>query len=394
MRESRDGRRVVVTGVGVVGVCGVGAEAFWAGLHDKPADARVRTVDGFDPSRWLDPKQVRRLDPFTQFAIAAAEEALDEAGDLSAYDDSRRAVIIGTGIGGAHAYEAQILARAERGDRRVSPFTVPMVMPNAAAAAVSMRWGWRGTCEAVTTACAAGTHSVAAAARLVASGRTDVALGGGAESCITPTNLAAFTNMTALSKSGISRPFAAGRDGFCIGEGAAVLVLEDLAAARSRGATVYAEIAGSGSNADAHDIVASSPGGAGASTCMRLALDDGGIAPSDVTHVNAHGTSTPLNDAAEAQALAAVFGEHQPALSSIKGVTGHSLGAAGALEAATVALTYRHQALPPTIGPIEADPELPPIDLVTEPRDWQPGPVLSNSFGFGGHNGCLAFLPV
>ncbi len=394
MRESQDNRRVVVTGVGVVSVCGVGAETFWAGLHDKPADDRVRAVKGWDASRWLEPKQVRRLDTFTQFAIGAADEALDEAGDLSAYDASRRAVVIGTGIGGAHAYEAQILVRAERGDRRVSPFTVPMVMPNAAAAAVSMRWGWRGPCETVTTACAAGTHSVAAAARLVASGRADIALGGGAESCMTATNLAAFGNMTALSRTGVSRPFAAGRDGFCIGEGAAVLVLEELAAARSRGATVYAEIAGSGSNADAYDIVAPAPGGTGAADCMRLALDDAGLSPSDIGHVNAHGTSTPLNDAAEARALSTVFGDRQPALTSVKGVTGHSLGAAGALEAAAVALSYSHRTLPPTMGPIEADPELGPIDLVLEPRDWEPGPVLSNSFGFGGHNGSLVFLPA
>jgi 3-oxoacyl-[acyl-carrier-protein] synthase II len=394
MRESKDGRRVVVTGVGVVSVCGIGAKQYWAGLHEVPADERVRTVTDWDPGLWLEPKEVRRLDPFTQFAIAAASEALDEAGDLSAYDDSRRAVVVGTGIGGAHAYENQILIRAEKGDRRVSPFTVPMVMPNAAAAAVSMRWGWRGACETVTTACAAGTHSVAAAARLVASGRSDVALGGGAEACLTPTNLAAFTNMTALSKSGVSQPFGPGRDGFCIGEGAAVLVLEELESARTRGANVYAEIAGCGSNADAHHITAPSPGGAGAAACIRLALEDAEMSPEQVVHVNAHGTSTPLNDAAEAQALAAVFGDRQPALTSVKGVTGHSLGAAGALEAAAVALTYRNRSLPPTLGPDEADPELGPIDLVLKPRDFEPGPVLSSSFGFGGHNGCLAFRPA
>jgi 3-oxoacyl-[acyl-carrier-protein] synthase II len=394
MRESQDGRRVAVTGLGVVSVCGIGAARFWAGLHHKPAAERLRAIRDWDPAPWLDTKQARRLDPFAQYAVAAASEAIEEAGDLAGYDAERRAIVVGTGIGGAHAYESQILTQIERGDRRVSPFTVPMVMPNSAAAALSLRWGWRGACEAVTTACAAGTHSVAAAARLVASGRADVALGGGAESCMTPTNVAAFTNMTALSRSGVSAPFGAGRDGFCMGEGAAVLVLEELGAARARGATVYAEIAGAASNADAYHITAPSPGGEGAAACIRLALDDAGLAPDEVTHVNAHGTSTPLNDATEAQALAAVFGEEQPALTSIKGVTGHSLGAAGALEAAAVALSYAHRSLPPTMGTRAADPDLGAIDLVVEPRDWEPGPALSNSFGFGGHNGCLAFRPA
>jgi len=389
--ESIAGRRVAVTGIGVVAPCGVGAEAFWTGLLAEPAPAVRRLVPDWDPSPWLEHKEARHTDRFAQFAIAAAEMALEDAGRPDVEAD-RGGVAIGTGIGGIGTLELQSGVLAERGARRVSPYTIPMIMPNGGAAAVSMRNGWHGPSETIVTACAAGTHSVAAGAKLIASGRCDVVLAGGSESVMTPTTIAGFTNMTALSRSGVSRPFDAGRDGFCIAEGAAVLVLEELEAARARGAHVYAEVAGTASNADAYHVTAPSPGGAGAAACMRLALADAGIEPTAVRQVNAHGTSTPLNDAAEAAAITSVFGPGGPAVTSIKGVLGHSLGAAGAIEAAAVALSFHHRQIPPTACTAEVDPDI-TVDVVTATRDWEPGPTVSNSFGFGGHNGCLVLLP-
>jgi 3-oxoacyl-[acyl-carrier-protein] synthase II len=385
-------RRVVVTGLGVVSPAGTGLDRFWKGLQTPPPDRRERTVEDFDPAPWLSPKEARHLDRFTHFALAAADMALDDAGGL-APDGDRTGVQLGTGIGGVGTLETQVGVLADRGARRVSPFTIPMVMPNAGAAAVSLRHGFRGPSETLTTACAAGTHSVAAGARMVADGRCDVVLAGGAESSMTPTTVAAFTVMTALSKTGLSRPFDAGRDGFCIAEGAAVLVLEEREAALGRGARIYGEVLGAASTCDAHHITAPSPGGAGAAECMRLALHDAELTPSDVRAVNAHGTSTPLNDAAEAQAVTSVFGAGAVPVSSIKGVTGHGLGAAGALEAAAVLLSFVHRELPPTMGTADVDPAL-EIDVVLEPRPWEPGPTVSNSFGFGGHNGSLVLGPA
>jgi 3-oxoacyl-[acyl-carrier-protein] synthase II len=308
-------------------------------------------------------------------------------------DPTRVGVQLGTGIGGVGTLETQVGVLAARGPGRVSPFTIPMVMPNAGAAAVSLRYGFQGPSETLTTACAAGTHSVSAGARMVADGRCDVVLAGGAESSMTPTTVAAFGIMTALSKTGRSRPFDQGRDGFCIAEGAAVLVLEERAAALARGARVYGEVLGTASTCDAHHITAPSPGGVGAAACMRLALEDAELQPADVRAVNAHGTSTPLNDAAEASAVRTVFGPGAVPVSSIKGVTGHGLGAAGALEAASVLLSFVHRELPPTMGTEQVDPEL-EVDVVLEPRAWEPGPTISNSFGFGGHNGSLVLGPA
>jgi 3-oxoacyl-[acyl-carrier-protein] synthase II len=228
--ETRGGRRVVVTGLGVVAPCGIGVEAFWAGLRETPKPDTVRCVEGFDPADWGMPRQeARRLDRFAQFAVAAAAQALADAGlpdGTGPYDPDRCGVILGTGIGGALAWEQQVHVLDERGERFVSPLTIPLVMPNAASAALSMRWGWRGPVETVSTACASGTHAVGNGARLVASGRCDAVLVGGAESCLTPTNVAGFTNMRAMSATGVSRPFDTARDGFCAAEAAAVLVLE------------------------------------------------------------------------------------------------------------------------------------------------------------------------
>ncbi|WP_334144555.1 beta-ketoacyl-[acyl-carrier-protein] synthase family protein [Rhabdothermincola sp.] len=388
-----DRRRVAVTGVGVVSPCGIGAEAFWDGLLG-PAPEGERRVHDFDPARYFDnPKEARRTDRFTQFALAAAAEALEQSGQPEAAP-LRRGVWVGTGVGGLITVEDQVVVRHEKGARRVSPFLVPMMMANAAAAAISMRYGWQGPCETTVTACAAGTHSIANGARLISSGRCDAVIAGSSEAAMTATGIAGFTNMTALSSSGVSRPFDRDRDGFVMAEGGAVLVLEEWESARRRGATILAEVLGSASTADAHHITAPSPGGSGAIACMQLALEDAGVDPSEVRHVNAHGTSTPLNDAAEAEAIAKLFGSPGPPVTSIKGVTGHSLGAAGALEAVSVVLSMVKELLPPTAGYEHPDPALAPIDIVHgEPRPWQPGPTLSNSFGFGGHNGCLVFGP-
>ncbi len=383
-------RRVVVTGIGVVSPAGIGLEAFWKGLQTEPGQRRVRTIDDFDASQWLSPKEQRHHDRFTHFAIAAAEMAT--AGGLPDLDPDRAGVSLGTGIGGINTFQVQCGVLAERGPGRVSPFTIPMVMPNAGAASVSLRLGWRGPCETLTTACAAGTHSVGAGARMIFDGRCDVVLAGGAEASVNGVTVGAFTKMTALSETGLSRPFDTGRDGFCLSEGAGVLLLEEREQALARGAHVYGEIVGTASTCDAHHITAPSPGGVGAAACMRLALDDAGLTPDQVRHVNAHGTSTPLNDQAEAQAVATVFGPGAVPVTSIKGVTGHGLGAAGALEAAAVLLSFHHRELPPTMGTTEVDPSL-EVDVVLAPRSWEPGPTVSNSFGFGGHNGSIVLAP-
>jgi 3-oxoacyl-[acyl-carrier-protein] synthase II len=266
-------------------------------------------------------------------------------------------------------------------------------MANAGAAGISMRLGWRGPSEVICTACAAGTHAIGAAARLIATGRCEVAIGGGAEASMVPVAMAAFRNMTALSTSGNSRPFDARRDGFVMTEGAAALVLEEWDRAVARGATIYAEIAGAASTSDAHHITAPAPDGGGAVNCMELALTDAGLEPSAIGHINAHGTSTPLNDLAEARAITKVFGEPGPLVTSTKGVTGHGLAAAGAIEAVASVMTIHHETIPPTAGYGEPDPEITIRVVHGAPQPWQPSAMLSNSFGFGGHNGTLVLLP-
>lgn len=386
-------RRVAVTGLGVVASCGTGIDAFWQGLLSE-ASVGPRDIPDFDPSPYFDnPKEARRSDRFTQFALAAAHQALAQAGEITA-PPARRGVFVGTGVGGINTLEEQIIVRFEKGERRVSPFLVPMMMANAAPAAISMKYGWQGPCENTVTACAAGTQSIGNAARLIAYGRCDAVIAGGSESSITPTAVAGFGNMTALSRTGVSRPFDAERDGFVIAEAAGILVLEEWEAAERRGATILAEVLGSASNADAHHITAPSPNGAGAIACMELALEDAGLTPADIVHINAHGTSTPLNDMAEAQAVAALFGSPGPIITSTKGVTGHALGAAGAIEAVAVILAMQHGVIPPTAGHTTPDPEMPAINLATSPTPWVPGPSLSNSFGFGGHNGTLVLGPA
>ena len=389
------GRRVAVTGLGVVAPCGLGRDAFWNGLLGPGASSgRTVSVTDWDPSPYFDsPKDARRADRVEQFGLAAAAEALAQAGSIGV-DPTRFGVVVGTGIGGLGTLEEQVQIRLEKGDRRVSPFLVPMMMANATGASISMRHGLQGPNETICTACAASTHALGYAARLIASGRCDAMISGGSEAAATPVSIAGFGNMTALSSSGISRPFDSERDGFVMGEGAAIFVLEEWEHAVSRGATILGEILGSASNADAHHITAPSPGGRGAIACMKLALDDAGLTSSDIVHVNAHGTSTPLNDAAEAAAMSDVFGPGRIPVTSIKGVTGHALGAAGALEAASVLLAFHHRLIPPTANTTTIDPDM-TIDVVTgAARPWTPGPTMSNNFGFGGHNGSIILAPA
>lgn len=395
---SSGSRRVAVTGLGVVAPAGIGAQQFWKGLLGPGATSgRSIHIDDWDPTPYFDnAKAARRADRVEQFSLAAAAEAFEQAGGIDSIgvDPSRFGTIFATGVGGLHTLEEQIQVRLEKGERRVSPFLVPMMMTNAAGAAISMRYGLQGPNETITTACAAGSHAINYAARLIKWGLIDAVATGGSESAGTATALAGFGNMTALSSNGISMPFAAARDGFVMGEGSAVLILEEWSIAEARGANILGEILGGGSTADAHHITAPAPGGVGAIACMRQALAESGIEPGDVKQVNAHGTSTPLNDAAEADAISAVFGPNAVPVVSTKGVTGHALGAAGALEAAALLLSMQHELIPPTANTTEADPEM-TIDLVVgDPRPWTPGPAISNNFGFGGHNGSVVLAPT
>ena len=389
------GHRVAITGYGVVAPCGIGKQNFWKGLLGPGTSGSVTVeVSEWDPAPYFaGPKEARRADRCEQYALAAAKEAIEQSGSLP-YDPTRIGTIFGTGIGGLRTLEEQVVVRVEKGERRVSPFLVPMMMSNASGAAISMRYGFQGPAETICTACAAATHALGYAARLIAWGRCDAVVSGGAESAATVTAVAGFANMTALSTTKVSKPFDATRDGFVFGEGSAVFVLERLDLAVARGAKIYGEVLGAGSNADAHHITAPSPGGVGAIACMKLALDDAGLTPDQIKQVNAHGTSTPLNDSAEAQAVANVFGASKPPMTSIKGVTGHPLGAAGALEAAAVLLSFEHKLIPPTANTTVVDPEMKDVDIVIgSARPWEPGPTISNNFGFGGHNGSIVLAP-
>ncbi len=381
-------RRVVITGIGAVSCCGVGADALFSGLLEgRFADDHL--VPDFNAGDYFGVKEARRVDRFAQLAVAAAAEAYDDAQLTDALDHDRIGVIFGTGIGGMMTLTAQQMVLAEKGPDRVSPFLAPMMMPNAGAAQIAMRYGFRGPAETITTACAAGTHAIGAAARLIASGRVDVVMTGGSESVVDPLALAGFGNMTALSNSGVSRPFDVRRDGFVMSEGGGALVLESLEHAQARGAHIYAELMGTGSTADAFHITAPLEDGAGAQRAMKIAIEDAELTLADIGHINAHGTSTPLNDQAEANAITALFGPTSPPVTSAKGVTGHSLGAAGALEAVASVMTIDQEIIPPTIGTSEVDPKI-TIDVVYgAPRKLEKTVVLSNSFGFGGHNGCL-----
>ncbi len=395
--SSAGARRVAITGLGVVAPAGLGKDDFWTGLLGPGAtEGRAIEIADWDATPYFEnPKAARRADRVEQFSLAAAAEAFEQAGGVDGIgvEAGRFGTIYATGVGGLHTLEEQIQVQLEKGERRVSPFLVPMMMTNAAGAAISMRYGLQGPNETITTACAAGSHAINYAARLIKWGVVDAVATGGSESAATTTALAGFGNMTALSSSGVSQPFAAGRDGFVMGEGASVLILEEWGHAEARGAQILGEVLGGGSTADAHHITAPSPGGVGAIACMRSALAESGIEPADIKQVNAHGTSTPLNDAAEADAIVEVFGPNAVPVVSTKGVTGHALGAAGALEAAALLLSMEHELIPPTANTEAADEGM-EIDLVVgEARPWVPGPAISNNFGFGGHNGSVVIAP-
>jgi 3-oxoacyl-[acyl-carrier-protein] synthase II len=413
--DSVDGRgrpRVAVTGLGVKTPAGTDLETFWARLlSGRSTAATIQRYDpsplpvrigcevlDFDPTAYLGPKEARRVDRVTQLGVAAAADALADAGDPGA-DPARCAVILGTGIGGLITLEEQIAIYGEKGAARVSPFLVPMMMTNATAGTVAMQLGWTGPNLCISTACAASAHAIGEAARLIRDETSDVVMTGGAESCMTPVAISAFGRMTALSGRNddpehASRPFDADRDGFVMGEGASALLLERWDRAVARGAHIYGEIVGYGRNADAYHITAPSPGGEGAAACMQLALDDAALSPADLGHVNAHGTSTPLNDAAEAEAIRKVFGEAAPPVTSTKGVTGHLVGAAGATEAVACLLAMRDGSVPPTANLERIGDEI-QLDIVAgTPRSVAAAPALSNSFGFGGHNATLIFAPA
>jgi 3-oxoacyl-[acyl-carrier-protein] synthase II len=382
------GYRVAVTGFGAISCAGVGAPALWSALLKDTAPESKR-IAPFDATHIGGPKELRRFDPFTLYALMAADEAWNLSGLAGPLVDAGS--IVTTGIGGLQTVLEQFRVLNEKGPDRVSPFMVPMMMPNAATAAVSMRFGLGGPCETVTTACAAGTHAIGNAARLVATGRSTVAVAGGAEAVMVEIAEAGFRNMTALSNTEFSRPFDAGRDGFVMGEGAGILILEEWEHARARGATIYAEVLGAASTADAHHITAPDPSGHGAIRCMELALEDADVTAREVSHINAHGTSTPLNDLAESVAVRKVFGDDAPPVTSIKGHLGHSLAAAGALEGVASVLTLVNQLIPPTAGTTVVDPEVGLDVVIGEPRPADVEVILSNSFGFGGHNGSVVF---
>jgi len=387
-------RRVAIVGLGVVSCAGIGLEAFWKGLNSAAPEGERRIHD-FDPLAFYDnPKEARRADRSQQMATASATMAIEDAGNLTS-DPARCGVIYATGVGGLQTFEEQVLVHDRKGARRVSPFMVPMIMPNAPGAAISMRFGLQGPNETITTACAASTHAIGYATRLIQMGYADVIVSGGAESVMSPVGMAGFQNMTALSSSGQSMPFDKDRDGFMMTEGSATLILEEMESAKERGVHIYGEVLGSGSTADAHHITAPAPGGDGALRCMQLAIEDSGLSSNDIASVNAHGTSTPLNDAAEAEALSKLFGDNGPPVTSTKGITGHALGAAGAIEATAVLLSFIHKQIPPTSGFTTPDPEMAEFNLVAgSPQDWKPGPSMSNSFGFGGHNGSIVLAPT
>ena len=405
--------RVVITGVGAVTPLGIGVEALWEGvLAGRSGIRRISRFDpspfpcqiagevpDFDPTAFIDRKEARRMDRFTQFAMATVAMALRDAGlDPASLDGDRLGVVMGTGIGGIETFVEQAAVMAERGPDRVSPFFIPMMIANMAAGQVAIRYRARGPNTTVVTACAASAHAIGEAFRILQRGQADVMITGGSEAAIVPLGLAGFCAMKALSTrndrpEAASRPFDRGRDGFVMAEGAGALILETLEHARRRGARIYAEIIGYGSTADAHHITQPAPGGEGGARAMEAALADAGIDPTDVDYINAHGTSTPQGDVAETLAIKRVFGDHayRLAVSSTKSMTGHLLGAAGAVEAILTVLALRDGVLPPTINLDDPDPE---CDLDYVPHRARPRAIrvaLSNSFGFGGQNACLAF---
>ena len=405
--------RVVVTGLGAVTPIGNDVPTYWEGLSTgkngvapitlfdaaRHACRFAAEVKGFDPSGSIEPKEAKRWDRFCQFAVVAAKQAVAHAGlTIDERNANRIGTAIGSGVGGLLMMETQAHVLAERGPDRVSPFCVPMMIPNMATGLTAIALGAKGPSSAVATACAAGSNAIGDAYRLIQMGLADAMVCGGAESAITPLGVAGFASAKALSfrnddPATASRPFDAERNGFVIGEGAGVIVLESLEHARARGAEILAEVVGYGMTCDAHHITSPSPGGVGGAEAMRLALKDAELNASDVDYVNAHGTSTQANDSNETSAIKSSLGEraYQIPVSSTKSMTGHLLGGSGGIEAVAAVLAMEHSLVPPTINYQNPDPAC-DLDVVpNQAREHKLNVVLSNSFGFGGHNVCLAF---
>lgn len=406
-------RRVVITGIGMITPLANTAEETWQGflkgksgtgpltqLDSKPFNSRVAAeVKGFDPLKYQSPKEVKKTDRFVQFGIACAKMAMEDSKlDMGQEDAHRVGILVGSGIGGLRVIEEQHTLMMEKGPGRISPFLIPMLIVNMAPGAISIALGLKGPNSCVATACATGTNALGDAFKIIQRNEADVMFAGGTESCITNLGFGGFDAMKALSTHNerpetASRPFDKTRSGFVMGEGCAVLILEELSHAQKRGAKIYAEVAGYGMTSDASHITAPDPSGEGAARCMTNAMKDGGIKPEDVDYINAHGTSTYMNDKVETLAIKKALGEavaRKTRISSTKSMTGHLLGAAGAVEGAVCALAIRDQIVPPTINYTTPDPD---CDLNYVPNQAQPCKVrvtLSNSLGFGGHNACIA----
>lgn len=405
-------RRVVVTGMGVVSPIGNSLKEYWENLLNgkngvdyithfdasNHATKFAAEVKNFSAEGIVEEKEIRKMDPYSLYALVAAHEAVQDSGlDLNAIDVNRVGVIVGSGIGGIQTFEREHAKFLERGARRVSPFFVPQMISDIASGHISMKYNFRGPNYCIVSACATASHSIGDAARLIMYGDADMMITGGSEAAICPMGVAGFNSMKAISTRNdepqkASRPFDKNRDGFVIGEGAGILVIEELEHARRRGARIYAEIRGIGFTADAYHITAPAPGGEGAVRAMRRCLEDGKINPQEVDYINAHGTSTPYNDKSETDAIKATFAEHAYKLnvSSTKSMTGHLLGAAGGVELIASVLAVKNDVVPPTINYEEPDPE---CDLNYTPNQSVQRPVrvaISNTFGFGGHNACIA----
>ncbi len=403
-------RRIVITGIGVISPLGNDLATTWEALKaGKSGIDTIKSIDltgqsvtiagevkDFDPSPWFkDKKAARRVDRFTHLAMGAAGMAIQDSGlDIDAIDKSRVGVMVGSGIGGLGTHESNYAAMLNRGPKGVSPFMIPYMISNIASGLISMEYGFGGPNMSIVTACATSNHNIGEAWRIMKFGDADVMVCGGAEATIHESSVAGFSNMKALSSRNdepqkASRPYDVDRDGFVMGEGAGVVILETLEHAQARGAKIYAELVGYGVSADAYHLTAPDPEGRGAARCMQMALDHAGLKPEDVQYVNTHGTSTPLGDICEVKALKQVFGEHATnglVISSTKSMTGHLLGAAGGLELAVCLMTIQDNVIAPTINVDNQDPQ---CDLDVCPnvaREMQVDVALSNSFGFGGHN--------
>lgn len=409
-------RRVVVTGLGAITPLGNSVQEFWERLlaghsgvgpitHFDASEYPVRIaaeVKNFNPDDFIDPKESRRMDPFVQYGVAATKMALADAGlEITEELSSRTGVLIGSGIGGVKTWEEQHRTLLEKGPRRVSPLFIPMLICDMAAGTVAIMFGAKGPNMAIVTACATGSHCIGEAFKIIQRGHADVMIAGGTEASITPTAIAGFAAAKALScrneaPAAASRPFDANRDGFVIGEGAGIVVLEEMEFAKKRGARIYAELAGYGLSADAYHITQPAPGGEGAAKAMQMALDDASTPADEVDHINSHGTATPLGDIAETLAIKQVFGEraYKIPVTANKSMIGHLLGAAGGVEFIATVLTVAHGAIPPTINLDNPDPEC-DLDYVPwEARRTKVRAALCNSFGFGGHNSSLLIKAV